>query len=539
MADIENAAMYMEGGVDDAYIPPALKFDFIYQYMTNVDWKYLAQIPSYKQPAYQLKRLWLLTANGYVPEWHCSFIPTKLGNSIVTNINRKVFSGVLLYERDKNAGVETEEQRKWFIDNYVGNDEVGFEDELERLSWNAMASGASIFVAKKHRNGNLYFDAYREDKYLPTFVGKQLRSVRLYSSEYNSLDGKDNPDIYVLEDYRFIYKGRAYSRLRAFRKGSGEINSIVDNDPNALTYEQMPPEVARAIKSKVGDRLNKVCPLPFKNGTSLGVKVLNNTKQSSYFDMPGYSDSILAPVIEQLFEYDRTYTTMINDIALGRGQVLIPDTMDVDLSRVGGGSNSMAMLAAALSQQNMLSSKVFRRVPVSNPESIKPESVQFEMRIQEHLESLRGQRINIFNGIGINPGALDPTLAEQGPQKTATQVQADEQNLVTFVQDKRKALSAVMNWAVDLVFDYYFNVKDCSIHPKFSSGNLSNALLVSQMAVDELNAGARSLESAVEKINPNASKEEIEKEVESIRADKAAMGMQEGGGSYFGDAFGG
>ena len=59
------------------------------------------------------------------------------------------------------------------------------------------------------------------------------------------------------------------------------------------------------------------------------------------------------------------------------------------------------------------------------------------------------------------------------------------------------------------------------------------------MAVDELNAGARSLESAVEKINPNASKEEIEKEVESIRADKAAMGMQEGGGSYFGDAFGG
>lgn len=111
MADIENAAMYMEGGVDDAYIPPALKFDFIYQYMTNVDWKYLAQIPSYKQPAYQLKRLWLLTANGYVPEWHCSFIPTKLGNSIVTNINRKVFSGVLLYERNKNAGVETEEQR--------------------------------------------------------------------------------------------------------------------------------------------------------------------------------------------------------------------------------------------------------------------------------------------------------------------------------------------------------------------------------------------------------------------------------------------
>lgn len=534
MAEIDNTAVYMDGGADDAFIPPALKFDFIYQYMTNVDWKYLAQIPSYKQPAYQLKRLWLLASNGYVPEWHYNFIPTKLGNSIITNINRKVFSGVLMYERDKNAGAETEEQRKWFVDTYVGNDDIGFEDALERLSWNAMASGASALVAKKHRNGNLYFDAYREDKYLPTFIGRQLRSIRLYSAEYNSLDGKGDADIYALEDYRFMHKGKAYSKLRVYRKGNGEINSIVDNDDSALTYEQMPSEVARAIKSKIGDRLNKVCPLPFKNGTSLGVKLLNNTKQSAYFDMPGYSDSILAPVIEQLFEYDRSYTTMINDIALGRGQVLVPDTMDVGLPQLGRGDSTMAQLAAALSQQNMLNSKTFRKVPVSNPESIKPDSIQFEMRVQEHLESLRGQRINIFNGIGINPGALDPTLAEQGPQKTATQVQADEQNLVTFVQDKRKALDYVMNWAVDLVFDYYFNIKDCSIHPKFSSGNLSNALLVSQMAVDELNAKARSLESTVEKINPNASKEEIEKEVQRIRSDNTAMGMPDDGSSYFG-----
>ena len=98
MAELDNNAQFMQGGIDDAFIPPALKFDFIYQYMTNVDWKYLAQIPSYKQPAYMLKRLWLLLANGFVPEWHNTFIPTKLANTTLNTINRKIFSGALHYE---------------------------------------------------------------------------------------------------------------------------------------------------------------------------------------------------------------------------------------------------------------------------------------------------------------------------------------------------------------------------------------------------------------------------------------------------------
>lgn len=533
MADIDNTAQFMDGSIEDALVPPSLKFDFIYGYMTNVDWKYLAQIPSYKQPAYQLKRLWLCTANGFVPEWHSNFISTKLGNALISNINRKIFSGSLLFERDKNAGESTDQQREWFTDKYIEDDEVDFEGSFIRASWNRMASGDTYLVAKKARNGKLYFDAYREDKVLPTFAGRKLRSIRLYSMEYNSLDGKSCSDIYCLEDYRFFHKGKAYGIIRAFKKDNGELNSIVNNSVSGLRYENMPEEVARAIREKVGDRLNKVCPLPFFGGTSLGVAHIRNTSQSAYFDMPNYSDSILAPVVEQIFEYDRTYTTMINDIALGRGQVLIPDTMDLGLAGLPHDS-ALSQIAAAISQQNMLNSKVFRRVPVANPESIKPESIQFAMRIEEHLASLRGQRINICNNIGINPGALDPTLTESGPQKTAVQVMTDEQNLVTFVEDKRKGLLKAMQWATDLVMAYYFGIKDCGVHPKFSTGNLTNAIQLSQMVRDEYTQGIRSLEDAVQKINPNASKDEVEAEVEKIRAERTTSGFPDAGQNYFG-----
>jgi len=92
---LENSAQFMDGSLDDAFVPPSLKFDFIYQYMSNIDWKYLAQIPNYKQPAYQLKRLWLLLANGFVPEWHNNFIPTKLGNTIINTIKTATIASII------------------------------------------------------------------------------------------------------------------------------------------------------------------------------------------------------------------------------------------------------------------------------------------------------------------------------------------------------------------------------------------------------------------------------------------------------------
>lgn len=530
MAELDNNAQFMQGGIDDAFIPPALKFDFIYQYMTNVDWKYLAQIPSYKQPAYMLKRLWLLLANGFVPEWHNTFIPTKLANTTLNTINRKIFSGALHYELGDDLYDESVDQkRRWFINDYLKTINPTFESEDEKASWYTMASGASASVAKIEKNGNLYFSTYREDKYLPTFVGGHLESVRLFSAEYSSIDGQGAAtgqtaaDVYCLEDYRFYHKGKPYSILRAFVQGSGDLNSIVNEMPIGLTYEQMPEAVAKAIFRKIGNRLNRAVELPFSN---LGVYILNQTSMSAYFDLPNYSDSILAPAVEQLFEYDRSYTTMINDIALGRGQVLIPDTMDLNLAQRTGDS-TMAIFAAHLSQQNMLNSKVFRKVPCANPESIKPEHIQFEMRIEQHLASLKGQRANIFNAIGINPGSIDPTIDESGHAKTATEAVIDEQNIISFVSAQRKKVSALIDWQIAEVLKYYFGIKDSGVHVKFTNGNLQNSLLTSQMTIQEYAAGIRSRQSAVAKLNANDSKADIDKEIERIKED--------GGGADFVD----
>lgn len=518
-----NNAQIMEGGIDDAFITPALKFDFIYNYMSSVDWKYFSKIPGNKQAAYRLKRIWLLLANGYVPEWHNNFITTKIGNTIVTAINRKVFSGAILYEADNAAKTETTEaQLQWFLKNYINSFESHYEDDLEKLSLFSLSSGAAAFVAKKKRNGNIYFDTYREDKYFPVFSGNKLVSVRLYSNAFIGTEPRSGQ--YILEDYRYYDRnGRACSKLRVFQNGA-DTNSIASGS-SFLKYGDMPATVARAVKELCGNRLNKVSYLPFFGGRSLGVAILNNTYGSAYFDFPGFSDSCLAPAVEQIFEYDRTYTTMVNDIALGRGQVLLPDSMDLGLSAIKG-DDTAAQIAALISQQNMLNTKVFRKYPSVNPEQEKPDKVQFEMRISEHMESLRGQRINIFNAVGVNPSSIDPTVSESGHQKTATEVMGDEQNLITFIQGKRKKIERINNWAIDLIMDYYFGVKDSPIKSKFTAGNLANTLIKSDIAIKEYAAGARSLESTVQRINEEDSIASINNEVQRIKDEREGRNFE-------------
>jgi hypothetical protein len=523
---INNTALQMDGSIADAYITPNLKFDFIYNYMTNVDWKYLSQIPSYKQPAYQLKRLWLMVSNGFVPEWHCTFIPTKLGNTIVSGINRKIFGGALLYESEKyKENPEVAAKLKWWNDTYIIDTEYNFEREIERMSWFSMASGASAIVAKKKRNGSVYFEAYREDKYLPTFSGRRLISIRLFSTIFDTIDSTKNiASPYVLEEYRFFNaENRACSVLRVYQQSSGDLNSIVNTRPSGLKYSDMPDEVRCAVKEKIGNRLNKVVELPFMGGKSLGCAILNNSSYSAYYDIAGFSDAILAPVIEQIFEYERSYTTMTNDIALGRGQVLVPDTQDLGLTIPASltGDAAMARLAAHISMLNQLNTKQIKLIPNVNPEEQKAQSIQFEMRIAEHVQSLNAQRANIINGIGINPSAIDPTLSEV--QKTATQVVSDEQNLITFVSSKRKEIKKIIDWAIDIVMNYYFGVENSCIYSKFSNSNLSNALLRSQMIVAEYQANVRSVESAVEKLNEDDAQGSIDRELQRVKAAQPNM----------------
>lgn len=515
--ELENTAQFMTGEIEDAFVAPALKFDFIYQYNTTTDWKYLAQIPSFRQPAYNLKRVWLGVANGFLPEWHHSFIPTKIGNTVVSAVNRKIFSGQMLFEAEDSATDKmVKNKHDWFVNTYLDEINPNYERELQRLNWFSMASGASLLVGRVNANGNLTFEALREDKYLPTFSGGELMSVRMYRGVYATTDSKQTASgEYVLEDYRYKKQGQAFSILRVFEKSNGDLNSIVDTNPSGLTYEDMPEEVARAVWAKCGNRLNKATRLPFKGGKDLGVRLLEQGGHSAYFDMPGYHDSILAPALEMLFEYDRSYTTMVNDIAMGRGQVLVPDGMNYDLVAKQGDP----MLAALISQQNMLNTKQVRKIPSANPENQKPEIVQFDMRVEQHLSSLKGQRACIFNAIGINPGAIDPTIDESGHAKTATEVIADEQNLVTFVADKRKPIVKVSDWAISLVLEHYFkDLANCGqlIHTKFTNGDLSNRLLVSQMNVAEVAAGIRSKESAVKNINPSANKTEIDNEMQAL-----------------------
>ena len=74
--------------------------------------------------------------------------------------------------------------------------------------------------------------------------------------------------------------------------------------------------------------------------------------------------------------------------------------------------------------------------------------------------------------------------------------------------------------------DYYFGVKDSPIKSKFTAGNLANTLIKSDIAIKEYAAGARSLESTVQRINEEDSIASINNEVQRIKDEREGRNFE-------------
>ncbi|MDR3216114.1 MAG: phage portal protein [Clostridiaceae bacterium] len=527
-----------ENTIEDAYDQPSFKFDFIYQNMPSVDFAYMRHINGTLRSAYELKRTWLLAANGYVPEWHSSYIPTKLANSAISQINRKIFSGGLLAA--KNTADGDADKLAWLRNEFLENICPDFSDKMRRLSWFALASGAAALAVNIGQDGNIMLDAVREDKYFPIFVNGKLKGIRMFKQVYGDVSDKSENTAYFLEDYRYFdANGKAYSKLRVFGSRT-VISGYAEPGGEDLQYRDLPETVAAMLGSELGRRLGKSVAIPFGGGCDLGVRILNNTEFSSYYDISGYGDSIIAPVLELLFEYDKLFTTMSNDIALGRGMVLIPDGM----SSMGMGTKKGGYLSDETGDAggkyqrpwNMfLNSKIFKKWRSLRPEEQKPDSIQFAMRIEEHKSGLRELRSEIYNGMGVNPAAIDPSLDDRTAAKTATQVMAEEQNLLTFIEAKREKIARVANWVIDIVLEFYFKMKTNDIYVKFSNSGIANKLFLSQMAVQEYKSGIRSRKKAVEMINSDSAQTAIDEEIEQIIKENQEKNQEQNSRKQSGD----
>lgn len=222
--------------------------------------------------------------------------------------------------------------------------------------------------------------------------------------------------------------------------------------------------------------------------------------------------------VEQLMDaLDETYSSLMRDVRLGRGRIIVPDHMLTDLGPGKG---------AAFDTERAVFTGIAAPVGRQESGSLPIEQVQFNIRVDEHLRTMQ----QLVDDILRSAGYSGQTFGE-GPDNaamTATEVQSRERR--SYLTRSRKLrhespavrrlllkvlrTQRVLNRGADVPLDLEVSVV-------FGDAVQDSPLTLAQTAQTLLNARAASTETRVRMVNPDWNDEQVREEVQRIMAEEA------------------
>ena len=145
---------------------------------------------------------------------------------------------------------------------------------------------------------------------------------------------------------------------------------------------------------------------------------------------------------------------------------------------------------------------------------MQPTSIQMNLRTNEWRDEILGCVGDICSAVGITASMLDTRLVGGG-QKTATQISAEEDQTRATIESKRRIADVSLQMLINDLCDY---LSLGAISLQWPDSGMTNAYLRSQVITAEYSSGIRSLESAVKKLNPDWSQEEIDDEISRLKS---------------------
>lgn len=506
---------------------------------------FYAMVPAYYRSYMQrFVRNWLWWYDGWVPYFHDQdkgLLSTRLATSLVNRIVKKVVGSRLMF---KNAGkvkdIEGSNKSRVAISNW--SEKQNFEKAVKRACKYSAAAGTSLVKLNKRADQELWAEAVRIDRFLPTVdagTGK-LREIkcflmtsiettkdnyaqaynlveRRYFGNYTSVDGKTVQNVPLVE-YTVYRTGGSVTQ--------GEFTAAGKGEGERIPWKTLPQSVKDAVFSSYGKMFFDVpTRLPFAN--SLGCELINWTEGVSGIPQLPFGESVLATILPFLMEYDYWASAFSTDMYLGRGRVLTPIGVE-------GAPDARGI---SPSFNSGLDSMMFKKIPYINPEDQKPTPIQFELRSEE-WQRIRNIIIeSIAVHIGISPATIAAFLNDSSA-RTAREVSTEENETANYVSDTRAIIETPLNAILELVRLYY----DCDdrVVIRWSQAGLSNPYMMTEMMTQQYNSGLVSLKDAISNLNPDDDEDQIELKLKSAKADfdGRQMGNQlfrdEDGADYFG-----
>lgn len=461
-------------------------------------------------------RLWLRWYDGYVPWIHggqYGLLSTSIGTTIVNRAADSVFGGNLMFANARKPTQYTERDGKRigkamdFISNTWAN-KVDFRGKVKRAIKDAFAGGFSLIKLNK-TNGELWIDTLRADRFFISKTGRGdlIKVVSVLSFYDEMIPGKDSQKRYCLiEERRYEEIGFPAERVPVIEykmyDTSVQIQYLSVND-NFVRWEDLPKSVREAFKEEYDCQLNK--PQAMNGFNNLGCYLLLGSDDISNVPQVGLGESLLANILNYLYEYDFYNTCFNTDMYLARGRVLVPKPMQSPQAQTGA-------------QNSGLDDFLYTKVETLNTDQQKPEAIQFELRADSWTQARNMLLECIATSIGISVSTLASYLND-GSNRTAREVSAEENATTLFIENARRRFETPLNALLADVLRYNGYIDDVEV--RWSRSGMTNITVLVDTLSRAVASGLISQKKAHNAFNYDDDEEQNEEDYELVEKEQS------------------
>jgi hypothetical protein len=489
----------------------------------TIVYDYYPMISIPDRPIYWDARYSLEWASGKVAYEHNNILSSGIGMSVVKILTKRVMGGELQYrprERTDAAKKSTDKLK------YIAENDLNFSLKTQTLISKGLAGGTSYFVLSPDM-GELRLDTIGIDQAFCLFKGDKINNAKLFINYIDdNASGIGVGSRYFLIEERYYDKGKPYRVNQIYRsslpqmqgstqyfsfewledkKTKANLEGSLDNLPDKIKKELELSEIEIGVKKE----------LPFND---LGIYHFKNETTDLKHPNSKYGQPILSGAYDLLWAYDFAFSVLNRDLQVGRALTFIPTHLNGNqllAQQMGDRELGNAYYEAKI-QFPALFDDAFIKVPNSNSEYQKPETVQFDIRADKLKTSLDTIASMLANHVGISPMYLISNLNYQNETKTATEVASDMSETNLTVSNKRKLLSYPINKALDTIA-YFYNLNPNHIEIIFPPLEEMNSNMKADYIVKLRGVGGMSDEMLVDQAYPQLSEGEKQEEVERLK----------------------
>ena len=508
---------------------------------------FFALAPSAYQPYYlQVVRRCQQFYDGYVPGLHNNadgIVSSRLGSALCSSLARKIVGSAVGFKN--GAGSNDFNAVSWLSHRWAKGNK--FTIFCKRSTDYMLGFGTSLIKLNRTADGKYWPDCCRLDDFTFTETADgELKEVRSLIKAYQNVDGLDkDPSSYFLVDHRF-FKGQAgvslwtdsegkrfmfpkedripyveYEVVRVMNVGGTQSHQLGNASP--VEWDNLPEAVKKAINRDYGAyKIGEPIPLPFSKGC-LGAWLLKaDGYDGSAPNMP-FGKSILRDILIDLAQYDIIQSFASRDINNGQGQVLTPKALDMSdmaqqvVRKADGTETTMTIANDPYSPR----SANYQMPDGQDINSNKPIVNQFDLRADQWRALLDGKLRDIATKLNLSPKVLSASLAQDQPsQKTATEVDSDDDSTVDWVETMRGCVADQLNELIEELLSV--NGINGNAEVKFGNVGLrSKAKALADIQV-ELQNHLITTEEAIRELHPEMDEDQIQLLIAKCNAEKQA-----------------